>query len=267
MKKRQRISSLTLIMIVMAGIAASTWAQDDGEYGDAPEGALAYPALGVVGSFPTCKTVGPATFIYHQPWQFQFFGPMKDFEFDGNAGSCPLFAPYDLDECFADADAGLIMPAAFTIVGSNVVPCAGQPSALGVVCTAGVWGGNIDIHVVNTHNLTAYVNVLADWNQDGIWAPSTQVVCNAPEYILIDWPVPGGYAGPLSGLMPPQFQIGGNVGHAWLRFSVTERPLNNPQWDGSGSFEDGETEDYLLLIDAPVATENTSWGALKSIYR
>ncbi|NLX14324.1 MAG: hypothetical protein GXY44_11810 [Phycisphaerales bacterium] len=30
------------------------------EYGDAPEGVLAYPASGIIGQFPTCKNVGPA---------------------------------------------------------------------------------------------------------------------------------------------------------------------------------------------------------------
>jgi len=33
------------------------------EFGDAPEGVIAYPATGVIGQFPTCKTVGPAGYI------------------------------------------------------------------------------------------------------------------------------------------------------------------------------------------------------------
>ena len=84
------------------------------EYGDAPEGpsAIAYPSLGVSGSFPTCISVGPAGFVQH----FNFgawFGPSFDMELDGNGGLCPqCFPPYDQDECFNDGDAGLIFPAA-----------------------------------------------------------------------------------------------------------------------------------------------------------
>ncbi|MHC4499129.1 MAG: DUF7901 domain-containing protein, partial [Planctomycetota bacterium] len=35
----------------------------------------------------------------------------------------------------------------------------------------------------------------------------------------------------------------------WSRFTITNVPLNNPDWNGEGSFEDGETEDYLLRVD------------------
>jgi hypothetical protein len=32
-------------------------------------------------------------------------------------------------------------------------------------------------------------------------------------------------------------------------------------------FEDGESEDYLLLVDDSVATESRSWSQIKGIYR
>jgi hypothetical protein len=38
-----------------------------GDWGDAPEGVLAYPQLGVLGQFPTCFGVPLAPFIYHGP--------------------------------------------------------------------------------------------------------------------------------------------------------------------------------------------------------
>jgi hypothetical protein len=37
-------------------------------------------------------------------------------------------------------------------------------------------------------------------------------------------------------------------------------------WDGSGAFEDGESEDYLLLVDDSIATESTDWGRIKSMF-
>ena len=69
------------------------------DFGDAPEGALAYPSMGVMGFFPTCITVGPLTWIQHTNFG-AWFGPAVDFELDGNAGLCPTFGPYDADECF-----------------------------------------------------------------------------------------------------------------------------------------------------------------------
>jgi len=130
-----------------------------------------------------------------------------------------------------------------------------------------MWGPSLDIFVVNTHNEPAFVNVLMDWNQDGIWAPSGQGGCASPEHILLDFPIPPGFAGPLSALMPPGFLVGGNAGHVWSRFTVTNYPIGVDNWDGAGQFEDGETEDYLLLVDSAVPTDDTTWDSLKSYYR
>jgi hypothetical protein len=257
---------ILIIAALAAFVACGAQAQQHGEYGDAPEGVLAYPATGVIGAFPTCITVGPATWIYHAPAPAMFFGPMKDFEPDGNAGTCPMFAPYDMDECFMDPDAGMIIPGAFTIMGGVVVPCGPPVAPLGLFCTPGMWGGNVDIMVNNLGQDEAFVNVLMDWNQDGIWAPSVQTFCTSPEHILIDFPIPPGFVGPLSALGPPPFLIGGDPGYVWSRFSITEMPVGTP-WGGAGQFADGESEDYLVLIDGPIANEASSWGTIKEMYR
>ena len=124
-----------------------------------------------------------------------------DWEPDGNQGTCIPngFPPYDVDECFADPDAGLIVPGSYTIDAAlNVVPCPGvggvPAGPLGQVCTGANWGPNIDIIVRNPSNLDVFVNVLADWNQSGEWSgadPCPLVV--APEHILVDFVVPAGY--------------------------------------------------------------------------
>lgn len=237
--------------------------QEDLEFGDAPENALAYPASGVMGMFPTCMTVGPATWIQHTNFG-AWMGPAFDFETDGNAGLCPMFAPYDSDECFADGDAGLLVPGSYTIdAANNVVPCPNSPAGpgLGTVCTNAGWGANIDVEVHNhmPNQTVGYVNVLIDWNQDGMWAGSSQCPSgvSVPEHVLVDFPVPNPYDGPLSGLVPPGFLIGPNPGHVWMRVSITERPVG-AGWDGSGNFEDGETEDYLLLVDEE--PQELDWG-------
>jgi hypothetical protein len=253
-----------MLMIFSSTATAITWSSthsqpqngpeplaDYRDYGDAPEGpaAFAYPASGVLGSFPTCVGCGPALWVQHNNFG-GWFGPGFDFEFEGNGGLCPAcFPPYDADEGFNDGDAGLMFPQPFTINAQlNIVPFPGyNGTALGATGQNAVWGQNIDIWVHNTMpNHTPYVpgfvNVLMDWNQNGMWG-------DPGEHVLMNFIVPPQYIGPLSLLLPPNFVIGPNPGYVWARFSITEVavPLN---WDGAGVFEDGETEDYLLLINS-----------------
>jgi len=228
------------------------------EFGDAPEGALAYPSTGVTGAFPTCKNVPIAGWIQHNNFG-TWFGPGFDIESDGNAGLCPGFAPYDNDECFQDGDAGLIMPQPYTIQGGVVAPCGNSiGTPLGDTCQWAQWGSDIDILIHNwmpNHEpyLRGYVNVLIDWNQDGQWQNNPGTTCDAnmvPEHVLVDFVIPAQYDGTLSALMPPSFQIGPNDGYVWTRFSITEDPVGG-NWTGEGDFEDGETEDYLLRVYQP----------------
>jgi hypothetical protein len=239
------------------------------EFGDAPEGGIAYPSLGVFGQFPTCMTVGPAGWIQHTNFG-AYFGPLVDFETDGNAGACgtaACFPPYDLDECFQDGDAGLMFPEAFTIDNAmNVVTCSGNPgTSLGQTCTTAVWGTNIDIKVTNTmpNQTIGYVNVLCDWDMDGKWSGASQCpTAAAPEWVLVNFPVPNPYNGPLSNLMAAGsgFLIGPRPGHVWVRFTITERPITMTDWDGNGNFEDGETEDYLLQVDPYIPPQDLDFG-------
>jgi hypothetical protein len=220
------------------------------EYGDAPEGPnhFAYPAMGVLGSFPTCVGCGPAMWVQHNNFG-AWLGPGFDFEFEGNAGFCPGgFPPYDQDEGFQDGDAGLLMPEPFTIDAAlNIVPFPGWTgTALGNTGQVAVWGTNVDIFVHNTmpnHEpyLPAFMNVLMDWNQNGAWG-------DPGEHVLVNFVIPALYIGSLSALAPPNFVIGPNPGYVWARFSITEAPVPY-NWPGEGVFEDGETEDYLLLIN------------------
>jgi hypothetical protein len=42
-----------------------------------------------------------------------------------------------------------------------------------------------------------------------------------------------------------------NPGYVWARFTISEKPVPN-NWKGEEDFEDGESEDYLLLIDEDI---------------
>ena len=155
-----------------------------------------------------------------------------------------------------DGDAGLLFPDPYTIVGGVEVPCPmGAGSSLGTICQNANWGLDIDIDVTNfmPGGAFGYVNVLMDWNHSGEWSGSSTCTdpCDAPEHVLVNFPVFPGYSGPLSGNPfgpPPPFLIGPESGYVWTRFTFTDVPVPLP-WTGEGSFEDGETEDYLLLID------------------
>jgi hypothetical protein len=232
--------------------------EDIFDFGDAPECAIAYLVPPVVGNFPTCTNNGPAgSFIRHAGNSEAYFGPSVDYETEGNANWCPTFSPntYNMDECWLDGDAGLIMPRAYTIVGAigseTIVPCADGPTKLWRTCKMAIWGANVDIHVTNNlqGGATAYVNLLVDWNQDGQWGgvSSCQGNLTAPEHALVNFPIPNGFSGPLSALSPPNFRIGPKSNYVWARFSVTESPVP-ANWTGAGLFNYGETEDYLLRV-------------------
>jgi hypothetical protein len=228
------------------------------DFGDAPEGAPAYPDMGVTGQFPTCLTAaGPAGFVRTTIGN-AFFGFSKDAEPDGNGGACPVFTPglYNMDECQNDGDAGLSIAGAYTIFGNagseyitNCLYSSGE--AVGSVCTPAIWGQHIDIIVQNTTQNTVYVNVLFDWNHDGAWSGSSQCPFGppVPEHVLVNHPVPAGYSGPLSGTAITQpFFLGPQKGYVWARFTISETPVMQ-NWDGSGILGVGETEDYLLKVN------------------
>ncbi len=236
------------------------------EYGDAPDNGTAYPDIW--GEFPTC-TAGQVIRHSHSPDPSDgaWFGSSRDFETDGNAGLCS-FPPYDQDELFMDGDAGLMFPNPYTLEGpweaQRIVNCPGWGGTpLGFVCETAKWGHNIDILAVNylPDNKPAYVNVLVDWNQDGVWsARDSDLECAANRWTfvqpVINWRVPNGYVGPLSGLGPPDFLIGPKDGYVWVRFTITDEPVPLEGgmigwWNGEGDFAEGETEDYLLYIAPP----------------
>jgi hypothetical protein len=225
------------------------------DYGDAPEGEMAYPP-NVIGMFPTC-TGGPVPgYVHHEPVGNMFFGDVVDFESDGNASNClntPPFPPYDADECLYDGDAGLIVPPAYTIDSmGTVLPCLPlHIGALGAPCSTAVWGRDVDIDVANTTTDDAYINVLMDWTEGGSWggAMTCPTGTTAPEHVLINFPVPPGFVGRLSTVGPPPFIIGPNEGLVWTRFTIGNMPVP-ADWEGDQHFMDGETEDYLILVDA-----------------
>jgi len=105
-----------------------------------------------------------------------------------------------------------------------------------------------------------------DWNKSGEWSgwsvcPDCLGGAIAPEHVLIDFPVPAGFSGPLSGLMPlgQGFVIGPNPGYIWTRFTITPNMVDDG-WAGDREFSDGESEDYLLKVDAAPVQHECDWN-------
>ena len=261
----RRLGALTLALTLVASPAV---AQDGQDFGDAPEDVLAYPSTGQTGFFPTCLG-GSAGFVRHGLGWAHFFSAAPpqlpwDVEPDGNAGICPP-PPYDLDECFADGDAGLVTPTSYTIVNGQVqlCPTVTNPVSLGGSCTM----ATITFNVVNNMPVDGFINAVFDWDRNGMWAG--QWPCSptlfAPEHAVVNERIPVGF----SGLWTSQPFLVGSPGNVlvWMRLEVAESPVG-ANWDGSGDFEDGESEDYLVRVDIPsVPVEQSTWGAIKTLYR
>lgn len=241
------------------------------DFGDAPEDALAYPASGVIGKFPTCPDDGPAGFVRHANNGRTYLGNSVDYETDGNGGRCPTFSPdlYDQDETGADGDCG-VDQGLYTIRDSGGTPVVvpllpDYIDSLGSKCEIGKWGTNLDLWYYTENPEGSYVNVLIDWNQDGEWGGEdscTPSGVSTPERVLRNFHNPDGN-GFLSFWHPPDFKIGPNPGYVWARFTITEEELPW-NWNGEGDFANGETEDHLLLVgDAPLRLD---FGDLPACY-
>ena len=251
------------------------------DYGDAPDGSLAYLAEwtefsddDVIGHFPTC---GYRVGINHGNIGERYFGDSVDYEAEGNGGDC---SGSDGDELNAlDGDAG--------IRGTKIYHIAQREAAAGsrptwyiesaggwqcsddnfYTCEVAEWGQALDLLYHVDSDTGAFVNVLIDWNFNGGWNDGHGRDIRCPdtdppvltEYVLRDFYVPPGH-GMLSALTPPDFRIGRQPGYVWMRCTITDVPINDENWTGDGVFADGETEDYLIYIADPTERRYRDWG-------
>jgi hypothetical protein len=94
---------------------------------------------------------------------------------------------------------------------------------------------------------TYYVNVLFDWNKDGVW--DGQDANGAQEWAVKNDEVtimPGKTLNQRS----PIFTTGVDAQPVWVRVTLSDTPVDAAAfpdgWDGTGAFAQGETEDYFL---------------------
>jgi len=249
------------------------------DFGDAPEGITAY-TTGLIGHFPTCifpsapgtqeiecglpNSTPPGTtgYVKHVALKtdldhFWLGCPLGaiDSESDGKVNIIPpfkfksacdttvavdctdLLGPlvYGQDECYGDADAGLASFQEFGRCSVQSVPFIA--------------------YNCSDHDVTVYLNILVDWNQDADWNDNTLCFQNkicAPEWAVKNFTVtlvPG-----CNTIVSPSIQVGPREGDAWMRISLSSDPApDDYPWNGSVSlpgsaFKGGETEDYPVRI-------------------
>jgi len=272
------------------------------EFGDAPEGILAYPA--VVGAFPTCITPGPmgtrtevcgpgggangpAGYVEHVStapgpnyWLGCFGDPPfgVDGEPDGKTNTPAVgfsaCVPGLLTDCVEATPWGMMF---------DQDECYGDAppdaSLRSLVTLLACLDASVPINTSNCGpDRQVFLNICVDMNADGDWLDSFRCpddVC-ASEWPVRNAPIvlpPGCFTQP-----SPVFRVGPNVGPSWMRISISDNPAapdyawNGTRTTGGGGigqqgFANGETEDYPITIDRETPTTQDTWGRLKIKYR
>lgn len=283
---RPYLSCLLLCLCVVLASPASATDVDGAndcqvqkiDFGDAPEGFDAYPA--VTGRFPTCIVGGlPSTRdisagcapVSSVP------GPSGYVRHEGNAPGfgfwlgCVAGATLGVDtEADGKTSAGAAVSFCNQTLGIDCVEAAfglnfGQDECLGSN-DAGVVGpitlnpcvaNTISYKVFNctTQQREIFLNILVDWTGDGDW---NDVVACPGGSCAAEWAVRnqivliGGGCSPV--LVSPAFLAGPRQGPAWLRITISEEPVTGDYpWAGSAgtpnqSLRGGETEDYPVTV-------------------
>lgn len=247
------------------------------DFGDAPEGALAYP--GVAGRFPTCTTPGPVgtRTVMCVPLS-TLPGPTGFVRHITTAANLPYWLgcppvgtlPQGVD---SENDGKM---------NATGAPTSACNTTLGIDCVEAAFGmsfgqdecyGSTDASIVNqmtfaacslgtvafktyncaTANRTVFLNILVDWNRDGDW--NDNFFCNngcSNEWAVKNVPLalpPGCFS-----QVSPVFRTGPNNRQGWLRLTITDTAVTDDfPWAGSAliagqSFSGGETEDYPVTV-------------------
>lgn len=230
------------ILSAPAPIIGSVSVASVGDYGDAPDGQDAY--YGVQGRFPTLfNTVnsklarsGGHTLNIGQ----EMLGVSVSAEIDAKDPGDPDEVPNLVD---TDSDERI-----FVIIEDSTTK----------LC----FDVTIDI---NAPEMIRYVNALFDFDQSGNWSGEV----NGKEWAIVNMPVDV-LPGTTETIITSPFSWGYNgVSPVWMRVSLTRDKVDEALftgiggWDGSGKFNYGEIEDFLLFLmgcpPIPVDTVFPPW--------
>ena len=227
---------LNMSMPITAGSQSSAPSAD---YGDAPDGTDAY--YGIEGKFPTYYATSNS--ILNRPGGHtltvgeETLGIYASAEVDADDPNDPDLIPNLVD---SDRDDRMFLfvnmqnaQLTFTVTIDETAP-----------------------------DMTRYVNVLIDFDQNGNWTEGTYGDEWAVINLEVDVP-----PGSTEIVTTPSFAWGNNPldlpTPAWVRVALTREEINESLftdvggWDGSGQFKYGEIEDHLVyLIDNPPDPED-----------
>jgi hypothetical protein len=269
------------------------------DWGDAPEGTIAYPS-GVIGAFPTCfapgpigtQTIscvatssppGPAGFVRHVQgvggyWLGCYSIPGGfygiDSEPDGKTNSSltlptPGFSVCSsiLTDCvepaygmFFDQDECTGDGSDATLTSPIVFPlCSSIPPFAFKVYNCGP-----------PKNIV--MNILVDWNSDGDWNDNFSCAAGcAREWAVknVGYPIGTG----CTTVFPPLIVTGPFNAYAWMRITIADTSVPDDfPWNGSASMPGqtlagGETEDYPVSVGQVTSSSSQGFGRLRMLYR
>jgi hypothetical protein len=267
------------------------------DWGDAPEGVLAYP--GVIGKFPTCRQMNVVGTQELAPGcaPASTFPGVSGHVFNRPSENGPEYwigchsDALGLRSGFDGEGEGLVnQPAQGTSFCSTHEPTDCVETAYGLTFGQDECLGDSDAGVISSLDFptcqsgsvtfttwscapeprTAVLNILIDWNHDGDWndVVSCAGAC-AYEWVVknVNVTLP-----PNCGtITSPSFLNGPTAGPAWMRISLSDTPVNDHfPWAGTAGesgVAGGETEDYPAMVQQAVAALPASWGAVKATYR
>ncbi len=251
------------------------------DWGDAPEGVQAY-SVGSLGNFPTCSSPGsPGTQELAGPplstppvasGHVQHVALASDPKFWLGCGA-PALGTFGIDsEQDGKMNAtGALQSDCDPLVGVDGVEAAfavsfgrdeargdleGDAGLVGPVSFTGCTRDSLTFLVFNCdpfEAVTAYLNVLLDFNQDGDWNDNFACGSQPGGPLAHEWAVknqqvllPVG----CTSMSSRSFLVGPNGGESWMRLTLSLHPVGDDfPWAG-GPLVSGESEDYPVTIAA-----------------
>ena len=209
-----------------------------GDYGDAPDeqpAGYAIPFHNVVGKFPTLFNTTNSRFNlpggHTLDSSQEHLGKLESIEIDANDPTDPDGVENFINDDFDDGLVGF--------------PCPTESPSL----PSTTLGFYVTIEPTAPPT-TRYLNVLIDINNDGIWSNSQNHLFSE-EWVVKDFPIniaPGNS----KVVSVPAFSYPSSPLAKWMRVSLTRIPVSGTftddgsGWDGSGTFNYGEIEDFLI---------------------
>ncbi len=120
---------------------------------------------------------------------------------------------------------------------------------IGVLPPSGLYEFPVVVSVASgAQEKSRYVNILADWNGDLEWGDTDPSV---PEWVVQNKEV-NVKPGTSERIFMPEARLGAITYGIWYRVTLSETPIDTSAfpdgWDGTGEFDEGETEDYIFVI-------------------